>query len=49
MFAQWVTEGFAAGVRIWFAGAAVLGLTFIIIGIMGLGMALLGKEDEHDE
>lgn len=48
MLIDWVLEGFGAGVRIWFAVFAMLGLTGAIIAVLALGMMLFGGRDEDE-
>lgn len=43
MLIDWIVEGFGAGVKIWFAAVAVIGLTGAVIA---LGMLVVGGRDE---
>lgn len=46
MLIDWALAGFGAGVKIWFAAFAVVGLTGAIIAALALGMMLFGGRDE---
>ena len=46
MLIDWVLDGFGAGVKIWFAAFAVVGLTIALIALLAFGMMLFGGRDE---
>lgn len=49
MFAQWVTDGIGAGVRIWFAGFTVIIMTGAVLGVTSIIAALTTRRDEHED
>ena len=49
MFAEWVTNGVAIGVTVFFAVITVLALAAVILGMLGLGIKAMKEADDANE
>jgi MFS superfamily sulfate permease-like transporter len=49
MFAEWVTKGAEFGVEAFAAIAVFAGICFAILGMLGLGAKLLGKDEDKEK
>ena len=49
MFAEWVTEGAAFGIKAFFAVLVFIAFCGAVVGLLGLGAKIMGGEDESEK